>query len=547
MGRMAAFGSRLAGLLMLVALPAQADGIIVGATLGQGRFMTQDGAPFVPRGANYAREAFGAPDYLRARLAPAQLAAIGDFPIQDTFDPNVYFWPGAQLPPLAAGVAADCTPAASPLHPAGSLGLGMAQAERALSAMQARGYNVVRITLASLYLITYAQGGMTASGIAPGLACGVADFIRRARGHGLRVIVAENWLPSNYYTARHLAPLTGDTLNLELTTPAYAAVRGQFWADLLRAIPRPLWDSIFALDVFDEANVAPGQYPFGPQVVTVGGRRIVLPTLAYGFRGVSYDMRRPAGRQALLDAMTEAWAGTVIAPIRLVAPGMLLSASVYAPRDAGFSGYDGLVGPASGYPLRVSVLAGRTGFDFIDMHFYLYAGSDFMDAAASAEVTPGRTYAKPLLMSEFGLNTVSLPNPPATNARLLLDTVQASCGVGFSGWLQWTWDTDESARDPASALMTATQDHDAANALLAPAARPTLCPPIPAGHAVVQANGVGAIVASNGRSLCAYASWDSFLAINGLDAEAGLAAVAAMPVYGRPPATMIDDGPCRAW
>lgn len=470
--------------LLAACLPAfaLADGIGVVPVLGQYQFVREDtGATFLPRGMNYVR------------------LDDGDPTVQDTFDPATY--------------------------DAGAV-------EQALRGMELSGYNVVRITLDSRYLVWYGQY-LPATGIDSAFAAILTDFLQRATYHGLRVLIALRALPDNY--ARFLPPspwnVTG--ANQEFFNPAFAQMRARFWVDLLAAIPRPLRASIFSLDLFDEAYASTTDLPFSGSGW-------------FSFNGAPYRMFVAADRQALLDAATAQWAGIVVAAVKAADPDMLLTVSVATPVQQGHPGYDGLdgsVGTSNQYPLRLSVLANATGLDFVDVHSYpLGPGYSSDTDFASAGLTPAGILPKPLIMSEYGLVRGLYPDPAAGQA-FLLGHLRASCGYGFTGWIMWDWDTTEGG----DIWWAALQNDQALNNALAPVSWPTLCAPIPASNAVVSIAGAGMIVASNGADFCAYDSWQRFLSVTGLNGPQAAAYVGTLATYTRIPPGMRYGGICGVW
>ena len=480
MKRRAALALLLALLAALGPLAARADGIALRNVLGQWHFVREDtGALFVPRGMNYVR----LDDYV--------------VPIQDTFDPATY-------DPCAV--------------------------ETALRQMELSGYNVVRITLDSRYLIWDGQN-LRGPGIATDFADILTDFLQRAQYHGLRVVLALRFVPNNYRGLWPPSPwnITGD--NREIFNSTYARVRARVWTDLLAAIPGWLRGAIFALDIYDEAYASSTDAPF----VGVGW---------FVFGGVPYRMFVPADRQALLDAATVPWANSIIAAIKQVDPDMLVSVSIGSPVQVGHPGYDGVnssVGNNNEYPLRLTALA-RSNVDFVDMHFYpLGVGYDSAGDFDSVELNPAVVLGKPLIMSEFGMVRALYPDPVEARASLLVH-LATSCRYGFAGWILWDWDTTERG----DLWWAAMQDDQALNNELAPVLRPRICAPIPAGDAIVSINGAGMIVASDGRSWCAFDSWQHFLDITGLDGPHAAAYAATLQRYTRVPPEMHYNGICGA-
>lgn len=459
-------------------LPAapRADGFAVQKLFGQGRFLrTADGSPFVPRGLNYVR--------------------IDSLANQDTLDPTVY---------------------------------DSVAVEAALLQMQANGFNAVRITLDSRYLVWY--GGFLASpGIPPAFAQALNDFLQRAANHNLAVLIAGRNLPKNYVVREPAPPANVTGINGELLAPGWAEMRARYWTDLIAAIPVPLRRAIFSIDIYNEAEVSNTDLPFSS-------------TAPFTFNGMTYDMAHGAGRQALIDAATAAWAATIVPPIKVADPAMQLTVSLISPYAAGHASYDGAAigrGYSNLFPLRFMVLYG-SALDFADIHTYPLDPSYSSDTDfRSLELRTSYVLPKPLMLSEYGIVRAGFP-AIATAANVLAQHLQTSCSYSVSGWAYWTWDTTEQG-DP---IWTATQSGGVIDQVIAPSAVPMVCAGIPAGNIVTQINGVQRLMASNGSHYCWYDTWAHFLTLTGFSQTQAAAYETTLPVVTHIPTTMRYDGPC---
>lgn len=143
-----------------------------------------------------------------------------------------------------------------------------------------------------------------------------------------------------------------------------------------------------------------------------------------------------------------AGANTIATAVRSVAPGVLVSASLFTPLAVGGSAFNGVQCFSTpcvddGYPLRPSVLMQNSSLDYIDIHVYP-SGPSYTLAAdlGSAEITADAVWSKPLLMGEYGVVKNSYYNTATLAAATLTSQLQLSCQYGFTGWGLWTWDTD---------------------------------------------------------------------------------------------------------
>ena len=106
------------------------------------------------------------------------------------------------------------------------------------------------------------------------------------------------------------------------------------------------------------------------------------------------------------------------------------------------------------------------------MHIYQADGSPAALAANLAtEEWAGVANATPVLMGEFGCNAEWGLNA-TTCAPRMRALQRASCAEGFSGWLFWTYDTDE---QPDPHWFTLRDEGGAIDAVLEPRGNPEPC------------------------------------------------------------------------
>jgi len=76
-------------------------------------------------------------------------------------------------------------------------------------------------------------------------------------------------------------------------------------------------------------------------------------------------------------------------------------------------------------------------------------------------------------MGEFGAYRPAWNQDITTAAYGMRDLQVASCSRGFSGWVFWTWDTEEDAIQRL--FFSMSYDRGAINGVLAPIVRPDPC------------------------------------------------------------------------
>lgn len=393
--------------------------------------------PFVPRGANYVR------------LAELQHR---DVSFHSTFEPGHY---------------------------------DPARVEAALTQMEHDGYNVVRV---------FIDGGYeddTANGEPHGLGRGpddwstgygpyydnVADFARRAASHGIYVLPSIDTFPhSAYYRSIINASPTANVAGYNAlymhrgvinAKKAYARNFVQAMRDRLGA---PLLTTFLAIQLDNEASYNASQAPFDRWSGTVVGPD-----------GITYHMDNAAERQQAGDASMVVYANEVIDAVHEVDPEMMVTMGLFTYRAVGKTP-DGFARHCSGscaggnthrYPGRPSSLSHWSNLDFLDIHIYPWNNGWTLEADLASSEWPW--VEGPIIMGEFGAHRETWNNDVVAAAHGMRDLQVASCPQGFSGWIFWTWDTEEDATQRL--FFSMMHQGGAINGVLAPIVRPDPCNP----------------------------------------------------------------------
>ena len=293
--------------------------------------------------------------------------------------------------------------------------------EDALAEMAGRGYNVVRVFLNSR------PGGMpgdNAAGLSDAYLDNVVDLLRRARAHGVFVLLTLDWLPENAAWAFDGAPLI-DNVNAMYLAPEGVTANERFFAELARALVRrqaPL-DALLAYELRNELYFTDAYPPFS---LTEG-----LVTTA---NGRSYDLASDEDRRSLLEENLVAWVDRMRSAILAVDPTALVTIGFFQPQGPNPSrqGDDRLIETRD--VIRASTV------DFVDLHGY--PGGELNLAQLVENYDLPTLTAKPILLGEFGAEHG--PYPTVDDAvRALVEWQVESCVYGFDGWLSWTWDSAE--------------------------------------------------------------------------------------------------------
>lgn len=347
--------------------------IVVRQASGAGQFIDQmTGNNFVPRGNNYIRLA-------------ALTATWGGTTFHSTFNVGLY---------------------------------DPAKAESALAAMQANGYNIVRVFLDGCC----ASGalGDPAGGISSAYVANFVDFLNRAKTHSILVMTTFDDIPKVGGYQEMIGPACATTFdgcyNLEYITQGGIDATRKFWGDfisMLLAQAAPM-DAIFAFELVSEFHYKVDLPPMSQATGTVTAAN-----------GQTYDMASALDKQNLMNDSLIYWTNQVRSAIQKIVPNTLV--------DVGFWSPNGPDRPP------FSAVASSTA-DFVDFHTGP-GGGETLALDVSNWGMNGFS-PKPVLMGEFAASLANFPSE-AQAAQALHDWQVQSCPFGFQGWLLWSWDASE--------------------------------------------------------------------------------------------------------
>jgi hypothetical protein len=329
------------------------------------------------------------------------------------------------------------------------------RAEAALAAMQALGYNTVRVFMAG-----ECPSGCIGNGATRRLSSrylrNVADFLRRAKRHQLFVIVTMGFLPGGTVYDELLNRDTSalvQNVNINYLTRGGIQAWQTFWQDAikgLRAQKAPL-DDVLAYDIRNELAYVRDAPPFS---LTSG--QLSAPN------GRTYDLSDPAAQVRLMDDGLVYFVNRVRAAIRKVDPTALVDASFFVPEAPNPTRIGDI------RILRTQGVIERSQADLVDLH--IYPGFDLTLPQFMQNFGVAGPTRKVVVVGEYG--AFRAPFPTAADGLAAMIALQAgTCAYGIDGWLLWTWDTDESGES----LWNATDAGGVLAAGLAPKNRPDPC------------------------------------------------------------------------
>jgi hypothetical protein len=378
-----------------VCLPAADEGATRAAPLPriavrEGRFVTLPaGEPFRPRGFNYIR--------LRPRV-----------------------WHGTFSPKSYDG----------------------ARAGKMLEDLARSGFNIVRVFIDP----DPGEGIVEAAGAAGLSAPYLAnwfDFLERARRQRVYVTAALCGLPPakpyNDLVGRERKNWWhGNEMYLE---DGWTRAKARYVADFAAAVKARdpgLLSTVFAYELDNETTLSADGAPFS------------RTTGAYSFAGQTYDLAKEEDLQRLADDAVARWADACVDAVRAVDPDAFVNINVYTFAAVGRTGPGALRHDKTKdkrFPPRPLALT-RTKLAYLDVHFYPFNAGTLDRDLKSIEFEELKKACQarglPLIMGEFGAfknNFKKLEDAAAAMAAHW----QRVKGLGFEGFLYWTYDTDEQA------------------------------------------------------------------------------------------------------
>ncbi len=383
---------------------------------GAGEFYDKTtGLKFIPRGNNYVR-------FTNHMIVPPVNQSM---PFSSTFGPGLY-------DPTAV--------------------------ETALAAMEASGYNLVRILL-DAEGATAGIGNPSGPGVSTAYIANVADFVKRAKNHHLYVNPNIDDLPkTGGYQEMVSAQCVGcwpACWNLEYTTAGGITAEAKFWYDFIDSLVQkhaPM-DAIFGYELREEYHY--------PDEINPGDVNMpLLPTTGTmtAANGKTYDMSDPAQRNQLKNDSLIYWTDRTRDLIQHLAPGALVGV--------------GFVTGANPYVPPFTAIGASTA-DYIDGHTGPGEGTT-LTQDMNGWGKPGGPSAKPVILGEFAARTNSILLESDAAAALKAWQVESCSSFGFSGWALWSWDGFEQD-GMGFPHWYATRGAGLVNQALSPANRPDPC------------------------------------------------------------------------
>jgi hypothetical protein len=326
--------------------------------------------------------------------------------------------------------------------------------EAALRRMATDGYNVVRVFLSEI-CVDACVGNPATGFVRASYVANVTDFLRRAKSHGIFVILTNEWLPPNTTYTSALSSVSSELytgINSLILSPQGVAAQERLWTDFIRELLRqqaPM-DAIIAYELWNEAVLASDEPPF-----TLAAGEVTTANLT------TYDMSKASDRRRMIDDGFVFLIDRLRQTIQRVDPTALVTMGFF---------HDTEPNPArrgDNRLVRTRAVIERSTADFVDIHPYADDELTFPQFMQNYGID-GPT-AKPIIIGEFGASKRHIGSASQT-ATALTSWQRQSCAYGIDGWLLWTWDTNEQPD-----LWNALSDGGVIERALAPRTRPDAC------------------------------------------------------------------------
>jgi hypothetical protein len=366
------------------------------------------------------------------------------------------------------------------------------EAENLMSALQRDGYNAVRV-----FVDQGSASDADTLGRPHGLGRGmthdeplygpymdnVADFVRRATTHGVRVLFSLDHTPSNAYYVRLIGHVDRpaaniDGRNLEYLHPSYVRAKEAYMANFVTGLEArvgpALLSTVLAYETDNEAYVVGDKAPYNRMSGTV-------TTLD----GLTYDMADPTQRQQSADANFVVYANRMVDAVRRVDPEALVTMGAFtfgAVKKPGPQGMPIYCSTSCSstvdyrYPARFRSLSAWSRLSFLDLHIYPADKPGINDPytlSRNLETMEWSRIKGPVIVGEFGASKAFYGNDIRAAAYGMRDMQVDTCQRGMSGWLYWTYNAADTPT--LATIYTYADQGGAINGQLAPIVRPDPC------------------------------------------------------------------------
>jgi hypothetical protein len=315
------------------------------------------------------------------------------------------------------------------------------EAERAFSDLASHGLTVVRV-----FLDQEAGPGIADArhqGLSRPYLDNLADFLRRARSHRVRVILCCCWLPD---TEEYRKLASGSIPNVESENvayllPSYVRAKAKYVAEVAAEIKirdPGLLSTVFAYEMENESFYVANAAPFS---LTKG---------SVVFEGKTYDLASEEEQQRLADDGVVAAANACVEAVRRVDPQAMVSVSAFTFHAVGRTGPGRLREdhtPDVRFPVRPLAVA-RSKASYVDVHFYPTEATstdrDFASIELDALKAACARAGKPMLVGEVGAFKFAYKTLPEAVTAMRRE-IRRLLDAGFAGFLFWTYDNLEQA------------------------------------------------------------------------------------------------------
>jgi len=324
------------------------------------------------------------------------------------------------------------------------------RAEAMFVALRESGYNTVRVFIIGRSEVNPGIAGnfnSTGALYEPYME-NVLDFLRRATRHGIRVLptFGDGEIPMNAHYLERFGEHAMNRNVLILTEKGIQA-RMEYITSFLGYIKENapyLLPTLLGVQFQNEAYLRADYWPFAEREGTFAGAN-----------GRTYDLSDTKDRQAMLDEGYRYYHDRMVAAVKAIDPGILVTEGLFVPRAVGkhpeeHAGLWPGVMQDERTPPKVSVI-GVGNLDFLDIHFYRARREETVEEAFRRDLESTGFFepqmkevrkSRPIILGEFGaFDFVEETFGEAVDNMVLVRDLAHD--HGFRGMLFWTYDTLE--------------------------------------------------------------------------------------------------------
>jgi len=234
-----------------------------------------------------------------------------------------------------------------------------------------------------------------------------------------------NWFPTNGGYVSGYSDTNFEELNAKYLSFPGLETSKRYYSDFVNALKNtgaPL-GAIMAYNIGDEVTFYDNKKPLS-----------LNSGITHSIGG-DFDMSKSNDRERMIDISSVIWLNSIREVIKSLDTDSLITAQYFDPKACIINNAKCEVHPY--WPIADAALGGSS-LDFIGLSMYPDWGISMTQMAIDFQIPI--THQKPIIMLE---NSIKRNPLSSTAPQTILNWQVASCSIGITGWLYWTWDTTE--------------------------------------------------------------------------------------------------------